>query len=213
MERAAAAGVELLAVYARAGVHFPEATSVSDAAMAKMSGRTHPPDVLAVARIWETTSLPPATAAGWWVALVGVEKPGNVGAMLRSASALGADGVLLVDSRVDVFSANVVRNSAGALFSVPVAFTSESGLRQFAAERSAQLIATVPEGGRRPWELDLTGSIVVCVGNEAAGLPPGLIEAADAALTVPMRASSVDSLNASVTTGIVLAEVVRQRSA
>ncbi|MBT8250294.1 MAG: RNA methyltransferase [Acidimicrobiia bacterium] len=220
IERARAAGVDMAAVFASEGVSYPGAVSVSVPVMAKMSGRRNPPAIVAVANCWplapsfEGAGATPETRddySGWWVALVGIEKPGNVGAVMRTASALGASGILIVDSAVDVFSTNVVRNSAGAIFSLPIVEIGSDQLREFAASRSALLVATVPDGGTNLWDAPLEDAVVLLVGSEANGLPEDLIAASDAVVTVPMHTSSVDSLNASVSAGIVMADLVRRR--
>ncbi len=221
IEKAAAAGVDLAAVFVVEREAYPGSVSVSRTAMTKMSGRRNPPDALAVANCWplspdESTtpamaSEPATTTDAWWVALVGIEKPGNVGAIMRSSAALGASGVLIVDSGVDVFSSNVVRNSAGALFSLPIVEIESDLLHDFAAARSARLVGTVPEGGTNLWHANLDDAVIVLIGSEANGLPREVLETCDELVTVPMHPTSVDSLNASVSAGIVMAELLRRR--
>lgn len=212
VERATLAGVDMAAVFVSEGVSYPGAVTVSAPVMAKISGRRNPPAIVAVANCWPLGAFEVADASpDAWVALVGIEKPGNVGAVMRTASALGGFGVLIVNSSVDVFSTNVVRNSAGAIFALPIVELGLDQLREFASSRSARLIATVPEGGTNLWDAPLDDHVVLVMGSEASGLPEGLIAVSDDVITIPMHSASVDSLNASVSAGVVMAEVVRRR--
>ena len=209
--RALQAGIEVDDIYRLDGSKLGEGTVVSREVMVKMSGRQNPPMALAVAMSWDLAE-PEPTADESWLALVEIEKPGNVGAVLRTAAALGFTGVVLVDSAVDPFLPNVVRNSMGALFTVQVAAIDQSRLPDFVKARSARLVAAVSSGGAAPWDQDLGSPIVIAIGSESSGLSDSLIEAADDQVTIPMADDSLDSLNASVSAAILMSESVRQRS-
>ena len=206
VERAKAAGVELIDVYATASADWKGATLVSEGVMDKMSGGNR--QVVAVARSWDLK--PPAVGdRERWLALVSVEKPGNIGAVLRSASALGFTGVVVVDSAADVFGANGVRNSMGALFTLPVVSLSGNELAAFCAERDAALIAAVSADGLGFQEASLGPPVVIAIGSESEGLPSWLVAAADQLVTIPMADPALDSLNASIAAALLMAESMR----
>lgn len=170
--------------------------------------------VLAVARTFPTDleRIPWDTPDLFLLVADGVEKPGNLGAMLRTAAGAGADGVIVADPAVDVFNPNVVRASVGALFSTPVAVAAADQVRAWLHRRRVSILAAVTTGGVAPWDTDLTGPVALVVGREDRGLSAPWIEAADRLLTLPVAAGAVDSLNASVAAAVLLYEAVRQRS-
>lgn len=145
------------------------------------------------------------------VALDGVEDPQNLGAILRSAEAAGSDAVLLPERRSAPLSATAVKASSGASELLPICRV--SGLASAIPELGRHGIWTValdPHGEVAPWEFDLTQPVCVVVGGEGAGVHRLVRERCDARLHLPM-AGRVRSLNASVSAGIALFEVVRQR--
>ncbi len=139
-----------------------------------------------------------------------IEKPGNLGAMLRTADATGA-AVIAADPVTDLTNPNVVRASLGTLFTVPVAKAPAGEVVRWLTERGIKLIATTVDHGTPPWSHDLAGPVALAVGAEHHGLSPGLISLAQGHLHIPM-AGSADSLNAAATAAMVLYEAVRQRS-
>ncbi len=144
-----------------------------------------------------------------------VEKPGNIGAMLRTAAAAGVDAVIVADPVADVFNPNVVRASVGALFTVPVAVAPGAEVLAWLAAREVGVFAATPDGGRPHWEVPLTGAVAVVVGAEHAGLPPAWLEAAAGRLTIPMAdeaTSGADSMNVGTAAAVLLFEAVRQRA-
>ncbi len=179
---------------------------VGVAVFAKLSVRQNPDGVLGVATTW-TLALD-AVTTDLVLITESIEKPGNLGAMLRTADAAGA-AVVVADPTVDVFNPNVIRASRGALFSVPVAVTSTEAATAWASGRGA-VVVTSPEAGRPLWEMDLTGPVSIVIGSEHAGVSEAWREVGTTA-SIPM-AGTADSLNASVTAGIALFEAVRQRS-
>lgn len=141
-----------------------------------------------------------------------IEKPGNLGAMMRSASAAGVDAMVVVGSNVDPFNPNAVRASTGALFSVPIAITSWEELGPWLGERGIAVLALDPEASTRVWDADLSGSVAIVIGAEATGLSERAMNLAQRLLSIPQADHGVDSLNASVAAAVVLFEAVRQRS-
>ena len=139
-----------------------------------------------------------------------VEKPGNLGAMLRTADALGVDAVLVADPTTDIHNPNVVRASQGALFTVPIGVAPTNEVVTWLGRTGITLVATTPSAAKSLWDADLSGSVAVAVGTESTGLSTVILGAATDEITIP-TAGNVDSLNASVTAAIVLCEAARQR--
>jgi len=144
------------------------------------------------------------------LAAVGIEKPGNVGALLRSADALGADA-FVVEGGTDLWNPNVVRASLGCLFTVPLAALPPGGLGRWLAATERRVIAATPDGARLPSEVDLSAGGVILVGSEERGLGEELLALAHERVRIPMRGRA-DSLNVSVSAGILLYEADRQRT-
>jgi len=141
----------------------------------------------------------------------GVEKPGNLGAILRTADAAGVDGVIVCAGATDVHNPNVVRASLGALFTTPIAEASTESVIQWLHEQRIRIVAASPAGATNYTAPNLTTPVAIVMGSEAHGLSPLWLAAADAVVRIPMR-GLVDSLNLSAATAILLYEVVRQRS-
>ncbi|MFZ0015250.1 MAG: RNA methyltransferase [Acidimicrobiia bacterium] len=142
-----------------------------------------------------------------------IEKPGNLGAMLRTAGAAGVTAVVAIGASVDPFNPNVVRSSTGALFRVPLAVSSWDELGPWTGEREIRIVAGSPDGEKPLWETDLSKGVAVVVGAEDVGLSDEALENADELVSIPQRTVEVDSLNVSVAAGILLFEAVRQRTA
>ena len=140
-----------------------------------------------------------------------VEKPGNLGAMLRTVDAVGATGLITTGSPVDLFNPNLIRSSTGAVFTVPYAHAGLSELVVWLTERDVELVATVPGATDTYWAADLAGSVAIMVGAEDTGLSREAREAADLTVSIPMSGAS-DSLNVSVAAALLAFEARRQRS-
>ena len=144
------------------------------------------------------------------VVLESVEKPGNLGAILRSADAAGADAVVVCDPLTDLFNPNVVRASTGAVFSVPmVACTSEECIR-FLRERGISILTAQLQDSELYYDTDMRRPTAIVMGTEATGLTDQWRQAATAHIRIPMLGVA-DSLNVSVSAAILLYEAVRQR--
>ena len=141
----------------------------------------------------------------------GVEKPGNLGAMLRTADAAGVDAVVAADPVTDWGNPNVVRASKGTVFAVPVASgTTEEALAWLRAH-DIRLVVTTPETDLLHTEVDLTGRVAIAVGSEKHGADAALLAAADHLVRIPMYGKA-NSLNVAASAAIVLYEAVRQRA-
>ena len=142
----------------------------------------------------------------------GVEKPGNLGTILRSADAAGASAVIVCDRVTDVHNPNVVRASTGALFSVPVAEASSEEAIEFLKNHSFSILAASPHAEKLHFEADLTGPVAVALGAEQYGLTAKWMDGANLRVRIPMLGLS-DSLNVSAAATILVHEAVRQRIA
>jgi RNA methyltransferase, TrmH family len=141
-----------------------------------------------------------------------IEKPGNLGALLRTADAVGADALLAADPGTDPFGPNVIRASTGAIFTVPLAVTDLETAVEWLQERRIRIVAADPGAPDTLWETDLTGPVALLVGSEHSGLTESARTAADATVSLPMHGST-DSLNVSVSMAVLAYEALRQRSA
>jgi TrmH family RNA methyltransferase len=144
------------------------------------------------------------------VVVEGVEKPGNLGAILRSADAAGVDAVLVCDGRTDLANPNVVRASKGTIFQVPVV---EAGSREALAwlrDRRVPVLAATPAAERDHWDADLSRGVAIAVGAEKEGLSRIWLDGADLRVTIPML-GRVNSLNVAQALTLLVYEALRQR--
>ncbi len=143
--------------------------------------------------------------------LDGVEDPRNLGAIVRSAAAFGADGIFLPAMHSCGLSPVVSRTAQGGLEMVPVARAGNLGrLLETLQEKEITPVALDPEGAVAPWEADLSGATCLVVGGEGRGIRRGVLSRCPVRVRIPIR-EEIGSLNVSVATGIVLAEAARQR--
>ena len=134
--------------------------------------------------------------------------PGNLGTIIRMGEAAGARGLLLAKGTIDPYHPKALRASMGSLFRLPVVAEDNLAGR---LSGTAQVVATVAQGGIAPWEADLTRPTFLLVGQEAAGLPEPLLERATVRISIPM-AKRVESLNVATATAMLLYEAIRQRA-
>lgn len=145
------------------------------------------------------------------VVLESVEKPGNLGAVLRSADAAGADALIICDPLTDLYNPNVIRASTGAIFSVPcVCCTSEEAI-PFLRDRGIRILTAQLQDSSLYYDCDMRGATAIIMGTESTGLTQIWRNAADAHIRIPMLGTA-DSLNVSVSAAILLYEAVRQRN-
>jgi len=160
-------------------------------------------------RQWQLADLP-LSENPLIVVLESVEKPGNLGAILRSADAAGADAVVVCDPLTDLFNPNVVRASTGAVFSMPmVACTSEECIA-FLQRRGISILTAQLQDSELYYDTDMRRPTAIVMGTEATGLTDQWRRAATAHIRIPMLGVA-DSLNVSVSAAILLYEAVRQR--
>jgi TrmH family RNA methyltransferase len=206
VERARAAGLNIVATY-----YAPEMLAwadrgeeVSERVLRKMAYRTDPEGVVAIVEA-PRRELP--RDGTLYLVAVGIEKPGNLGAIARAADAAGADAVAVAEADADAWNPNAIRASTGAVFTLPVVDATLDDIRSL----DAQLVAAAVGAPRRPDETDLRLPTAIAIGAEHEGLPERWRAAADVAVGIPMRGRTVDSLNAATAAAILLFEAVRQR--
>ena len=144
------------------------------------------------------------------VVIEGVEKPGNLGAVLRSADGAGTDAVIAADPRADLFNPNAIRASLGTIFTVPVAAGSGAAVREHLDTAGIRIVAAWVEGSVPYTEADLTGPVALVLGSEADGLTGAWAGEGVTAVRLPMLGVA-DSLNVSIAAAVLLYEARRQR--
>ena len=145
------------------------------------------------------------------VVLAALQDPGNMGTILRSAEAFGADGVICLPGTVSPWNPKAVRASAGSVFRIPVLAVSVEECFMHLREAGVKIWTTAIHAAEPAELVNLAGPIALLIGNEGNGVPGDLAAAADGAITIPCS-GPVDSLNASVAAGVLLYEASRQRS-
>jgi TrmH family RNA methyltransferase len=199
-------------------------------AFAKVAYRERPDGLLAVAPQWRRTladldqivaglgeagpgSATPATAnpkPPFLLVVEAIEKPGNLGTILRSADAAGCHAVIVCDPVTDIFNPNVVRASTGVLFSVPCVVAESAAVHAWLRGRKICTVATTPAAAKIYSDADLRGPLAIVMGSEQYGLSKFWLENANLPVRIPM-AGQADSLNVAMATIITLFEAVRQR--
>lgn len=144
------------------------------------------------------------------VVLESVEKPGNLGAVLRSADAAKADAVIVCDPLTDLYNPNLIRSSIGAIFTVPTVACSSEECISFFKQHGIQILTAQLQDSRLYYDTPMTAGTAIVMGTESTGLTKQWREAADAHIRIPML-GRLDSLNVSVSAAILLFEAVRQR--
>jgi TrmH family RNA methyltransferase len=210
IEQAAAAGARLF--------------EVSKEAFEKVAYRERPDGLLAVAPQWKRTlaDLMKGSCSGsctpvqnpehdpFVLVVEAIEKPGNLGTILRSADAAGCDAVIVCDPVTDLFNPNVVRASTGVLFAVPCVVAEGPQVLAWLRENRIRAVATTPAAATLHSDADLRGPLAIIMGSEQYGLSEFWLKNADLAVRIPM-AGQADSLNVAMATIVTLFEAVRQR--
>lgn len=185
--------------------------TVSRAVFEKISYRDNPDGWLAVFLIPQTLLSDLTLSANPLVIVAeSVEKPGNLGAILRTADAAGVDAILVCDARVDAWNPNVVRASRGAVFSVPIVACENAEALKWLKEKKIRVAAATPSAAEIYTDADLSQPTAIVVGTEDEGLSEFWLANADARVKIPMT-GKVNSLNVSVSTALIVYEAQRQR--
>jgi TrmH family RNA methyltransferase len=199
---------ELVVLAERRGACVVE---LAPSAFRTISGGMRPDGLVAVAERW-TTALGALELGACPLLLVaeGVERPGNLGAIVRTACSAGATALVACDAGTDPFHPDTVRGSVGTLFHLPVAACSSRDAIAWLADRDVAVVVATPDGAHAHWEVDYTRPVALVVGSERHGVSEAWREAADETVSIPMPGPS-DSLNVAVAAGVVLFEAARQR--
>lgn len=192
---------------------------LSPSAFEKISYRDRPEGVLAVARMRRhgLDALPESGAgrAPLYLVAESIEKPGNLGALLRTADSAGCTALICCGAGTDIYNPNAVRASQGTLFSVPLAVAPASDVYNWLKKRNIRIFATTPDAEKLYWDCDFCEPAAILLGTEATGLSGFWLENAEAKSVIPIaipQLGAADSLNVSMAAGICLFEAVRQRT-
>lgn len=146
------------------------------------------------------------------VVLERVEKPGNLGAIMRTANAAGVDAVIVCDSQTDIYNPNVIRSSRGAVFTTPLAVADSSLVHAWLKKRQITIAAAALTRSAIPYHtFDFKTPIAIVFGTEAQGLSDFWLSQSDIQLIIPMQGTA-DSLNVSISAAVILFEAIRQRN-
>jgi RNA methyltransferase, TrmH family len=195
-------------LWAQAIALCPRVELVSAEVIEAIATTQNPDGVIATAHRHIATTLPPPTLG---IALQTLQDPGNLGTVIRTAAAAGADGLWLSPDSVDLDHPKVLRSSAGQWFRMPMAVSEDlaTDIRQF-REQGVQVVATLPTAELTYWEADLRRPTLILLGNEGAGLSAEMAEMADVGVRIPL-AAGVESLNVAIAAALILYEARRQR--
>ena len=152
----------------------------------------------------------PVRKDGLYLVAETIEKPGNLGSILRSADAVGATGVIICNRQTDIFNPNVIRASTGAIFSVPLVETSSGEALEWLRRHGIRTLAATPHTDRVYTENDMTCGTAIVVGAEQYGLSDYWMNSADVQVVIPML-GKMDSLNVATAATLLLYEAARQR--
>lgn len=190
-----------------------ELAQIPDRLFHQIAGTRTPQGVAAIVELPVADLKTVATSRNAVLVIVcGLQDPGNIGTIIRSADALGASAVVTLAGTVNPFNPKSVRSCAGSIFRMPVfAGMKPADLFKQLRDPGVRILGTGPRGTKTLSSANLRGSIALLIGQEAAGLPEEISREADELLRIPVRGEA-DSLNAATATGIFLYEVARQRN-
>ena len=186
-------------------------TEISSAIFAKIAYRKHSDGIVALVRP-KQHHLDDLVLSDnpFLILLESVEKPGNLGAVLRTADAAGVDAVIICDPLTDLYNPNVIRSGIGTIFTVPTAVCTSEEALSWLNEREINIYAAEPEASEFYQHIDFRLPSAIVMGTEADGLTDFWTHNATKRIKIPMR-GEIDSLNVSVSTAILTFEAVRQR--
>ena len=189
--------------------------SCSETVFRKISYRDRPDGLLAIAPIHATNLHALAHAlegvtTPFLVVAEAIEKPGNLGTILRSSDAVGLDGLIVCDRCTDIYNPNVVRASVGTLFTVPVVEATGVETLAWLKEKGIAILAATPSAKHAYTHVDMRGPLAIAVGTEQLGLSNLWMRNADLQVRIPMHGVA-DSLNVGMATTLLLYEALRQR--
>ena len=227
LERALAAKAEIAEILFSRGFLSPDTThflesliaedkfefiELSRQAFKKLSMRQNPDGIISVLKIKDTllNSLRFDKNA-LVVVLDSLEKPGNIGAIIRSADGAGIDTVFVSGHGTDIYNPNVLRSSLGSFYSLPVISTNSANLIDLLKKEKFKIVTTSPAAERVYWQQGYNGKTAIVFGSEDKGLTDEWLSVSDSSVSIPMLGLA-DSLNVSVSAALLFYEALRQRS-
>ena len=226
LECALAAGARVMCVYAapslylgagddalvrRAALRGAEIVELGAGAFKSITGQIRPDGIVAVVERprMDLERLPTRSLL---LIATGIERPGNLGTIIRTAESAGAAGLVVCDPVTDVFHPETVRGSVGTVFNLPLAQAESADTLVWLSRHGLRVVVATPDGDRPLWSADYSArGLAVVVGGERYGVDPAWLAAADETVSIPMLGRA-DSLNVAVAAGVVLFEAARQRS-
>ena len=218
IEHCIACGYEIVELFVLDSLNYTgnlPATLVTSQVYEKMAYRGSTEGIIAVvkAKRHDLSDLSTLTAnhSPLIIVLESVEKPGNLGAILRTAEAANVDAVIVCDPLTDLYNPNLIRASIGGVFSVPTAVCDSKASITFLKERGIRILTAQLQDSYEYYDYDMRRATAIVMGTESTGLTDQWREAADAHIRIPML-GRLDSLNVSVSAAILMYEAVRQRN-
>ncbi len=185
---------------------------VSDRVFSKLAYKENPDGYLAIAKIPDKNIGDiKITDKLLIILLEAVEKPGNIGAIIRTAYAAGVDAIILDNCLTDIYNPNIIRASEGKVFSVPVIKADKDEIKTWLKKNKIKLFAAATEASKEYWQADFSGKSAIVLGSEANGLSPFWRAEAKQNIIIPMK-KGIDSLNVSVSAALLVFEAIRQRT-
>lgn len=199
----------------RIAAHGTPVITTSEKVFRKMSYRDRPDGLLAIAPQKALTlhtlyAQKKGSKLPFYVVAEAIEKPGNLGTILRSADAVGVSGLIVCDRCTDIYNPNVVRASVGTLFTVPTVEAGGEETLQWLKSQGITILAATPQASHEFTQVDLVRPLAIAVGTEQLGLSERWMQQADLQVRIPMNGVA-DSLNVAMATTLLLYEVYRQR--
>ena len=218
IEHCIACGYEVKELFVRNSLNYTgdlPATIVTPQVYEKMAYRESTEGIIAIARCkkHDLSYLSPLTShhSPLYIVLESVEKPGNLGAILRTAEAAHVDAVIVCDPLTDLYNPNLIRASIGGVFCVPTAVCSSKECIAFLKEHQVRILTAQLQDSYDYYDYDMRHATAIVMGTESTGLSQQWRDAADVHIRIPML-GRLDSLNVSVSAAILMYEAVRQRN-
>jgi len=190
----------------------PEVLEVPELVFSKIAYRESTGGLIAIAKMKPVKLDDLKTSEGsLFLILEKIEKPGNLGAMLRTADAAGLSGVIIADPATDIYNPNVVRSSIGCLFTVPVGVAQNDEVLNWCKKNQIKTFAASLEASVDYTSIDFKSSSAIVLGSESDGLSKFWLSNSDGRIVIPMR-GKIDSMNVSNAAAIIIFEALRQRS-
>ncbi|MCL2408548.1 MAG: RNA methyltransferase [Oscillospiraceae bacterium] len=214
LEEAIKSNADITAVFTTADIHLPKGVRIFRAAqelLDSLSPLKNAQDVLFTCKMPEPSAFTPDSAsAGTHILLDGIQDPGNLGTIIRTANAFGISSVILLDGCADLYSPKTIRASMGAIFRQHVYYTNVSELKAFSNRSSLEIVGTTLEGA------DVSGislkNAIIAIGSEGQGLSAPVLSMCRELVSIPMS-QGCESLNAAVAASIIMWEAVRHETA